>query len=156
MASNYTFIQIIIRCHTVLFVSLRERACAACSVNGQESEYRKWSNKCLLSNECLLPYKGPLSWQVCPSLTNAPGLITPPLPFPKTNSDIEEASDENTRVLDEDSYVDIELLELPVPFSATLYVPYTVMALKTVWTYQRTYLIVCYHVTVIRINASLF
>ena len=46
-------------------------------------------------------------------------------------------------VLDEDSDVDIELLELPVPFSATLYVPYTVMALKTVWTSQRTYLIVC-------------
>ena len=68
---------------------------------------------------------------------------------------MEEASDENTMVLDEDSGVDIELLELPVPFSATLYVPCTVMALKTVWTYQRTYLIVCYHVTVIRINASL-
>ena len=31
------------------------------------------------------------------------------LPFPETNSDIEEAGDENTMVLDEDSDVDNEL-----------------------------------------------
>ena len=55
----------------------------------------------------------PLSWQVCfkrPSLTKAPCLITPPPPsFPETNSDIEEAGDENSMVHGEDSDVDIEL-----------------------------------------------
>ena len=59
-------------------------------------------------------------------------LDEPTLPDPFqaiTNSDIEEASNENTMVLDKNSDVDIELQEIPVPFAAALYVPYTVMDL---------------------------
>ena len=46
-----------------------------------------------------------------------------------TNSDMEEAGDENTMVLDEDLDVDMIRTTSTVPFSASLYVPYTFMDL---------------------------